>query len=345
MILYNFNCDKKVHMTYKKIVQEIKLLIIDRVINKHESISKVADSFQINQSTVSMMLKRYIRNNNMFLRRGGYKKPILNQPEVERLLRFVDANADVTIDDMKQYVLDQFGKEVSISTIYEYLKKSKYSFKLIRLVPEKRNSIEVINQRYDWASKFYFMDKTSLVFVDEAGFNLQLKRRCGWSSSNTRAYVEVPSIKGGNISIVGAVSLNGLHHFNVKEGAFNTDCFVTFCEKLCKTLFIQGQEHVKYTILMDNVPFHHSQRVKDVFEKFGYNIMYLPSYSPFLNLIEYAWSSWKFPIKKKCVLNKDQLLQEIVESHKTVTSEKCESWFNKIEEYIPLCLAKSEINS
>lgn len=45
-----------------------------------------------------------------------------------------------------------------------------------------------------------------------------------------------------------------------------------------------------YYLVMDNASIHKSQPMQRKIEKRGYNIMYLPPYSPELNPIEQFWA-------------------------------------------------------
>ena len=50
---------------------------------------------------------------------------------------------------------------------------------------------------------------TDLVFVDEAGVNLAMSRRYARSLRRTRAYGDRPDGRGKNLTMIGAVSLQG----------------------------------------------------------------------------------------------------------------------------------------
>lgn len=52
------------------------------------------------------------------------------------------------------------------------------------------------------------------------------------------------------MSIAGAITTKGLIHFNVKEGAFNTESFETFYEQLGRKLFLANDYHVPYVIVI-----------------------------------------------------------------------------------------------
>lgn len=67
------------------------------------------------------------------------------------------------------------------------------------------------------------------------------------------------------------------------DGYTNSELFLTWVEHfLCKEL------KPNQVIIMDNASFHKSTRVKELIEKVGCKIIYLPPYSPDLNPIEHV---------------------------------------------------------
>ena len=50
---------------------------------------------------------------------------------------------------------------------------------------------------------------------------------------------------------------------------------------------------------MDNAPFHRSTRIRELIEKAGCNLLFLPSYSPDFNPIEHWWHKVKTAIRKE----------------------------------------------
>lgn len=59
-------------------------------------------------------------------------------------------------------------------------------------------------------------------------------------------------------------------------------------------------------IVMDNASFHKSDKTKELIEKHGHRLLFLPTYSPDLNPIEKHWGILKNRIKK-VISNYDDL--------------------------------------
>lgn len=77
------------------------------------------------------------------------------------------------------------------------------------------------------------------------------------------------------------------------EGNCDTELFEIYVEDvLIKELKI-GQ-----TVVLDNINFHKTAKVRSLIESVGCNILYLPTYSPDLNPIEHYWFKIKNQIRK-----------------------------------------------
>ena len=77
---------------------------------------------------------------------------------------------------------------------------------------------------------------------------------------------------------------------------------------------------------MDNLSVHKTKSVKDLFEKNGIEILYIPPYSPELNPIEESISKIKNGIRRypsKTIDNIENIIQECVE---TVTPKNIEGY-------------------
>ncbi|WP_255563465.1 transposase, partial [Wolbachia endosymbiont of Bemisia tabaci] len=52
------------------------------------------------------------------------------------------------------------------------------------------------------------------------------------------------------------------------------------------------------TVILDNISFHKTPRVRILIESVGCKVLYLPTYSPDLNPIEHYWFKIKHNIRK-----------------------------------------------
>lgn len=95
-----------------------------------------------------------------------------------------------------------------------------------------------------WLDK---IDVRNLVFVDEAGLNLSMSRLFARAVRGERAVGSIPRNKGGNVSLLGALSLDGLIATMTVPGSTNTEVFLTYVTKVLVPQLWSGA-----IVVMDN---------------------------------------------------------------------------------------------
>ena len=76
------------------------------------------------------------------------------------------------------------------------------------------------------------------------------------------------------------------------QGSCNAELFMAWVQEQLVPSLKKGQ-----VVVMDNASFHKSLRIREVIEQAGCRLIYLPPYSPDLNLIEIFWANMKKWIK------------------------------------------------
>ena len=127
-----------------------------------------------------------------------------------------------------------------------------------------------------------------LVYIDESGIEEGTCKEHGWSKIGE----VIPAQRSGKthqrLNIIAA--LNGseaLAPFTF-YGSCNTDIFNLWVEKVLLPELKPGQ-----VIVLDNATFHKSKKTKELIEKAGCQLLFLPPYSPDLNPIEKFWAKMK----------------------------------------------------
>jgi hypothetical protein len=133
-------------------------------------------------------------------------------------------------------------------------------------------------------SSFQLSRPNNLVFIDESGINLGMTRLRGRAMSGERVYDCCPRNRGSNISLIGALSMDGLIATMSLSGSVNTDVFVTYVQ-----LVLAPQLWVGAIVVMDNLPVHKATKIREIIESVGAELIFLPPYSPDLSPIELCW--------------------------------------------------------
>jgi len=90
------------------------------------------------------------------------------------------------------------------------------------------------------------------------------------------------------MTILGAMSLRGMIASMTIEEATDGDIFLAYVEHILCPALKPGD-----VVVMDNLSSHKIKGVRQLIEKVGAEVLYLPPYSPDLNPIEKAWSKLK----------------------------------------------------
>ncbi|KAF7684918.1 hypothetical protein CDIK_4333, partial [Cucumispora dikerogammari] len=61
----------------------------------------------------------------------------------------------------------------------------------------------------------------NILFLDESRFNLHTSINYDYSVVNQQALLYQPTSRGQNISLCGLISINGVEHFKILDGAYN----------------------------------------------------------------------------------------------------------------------------
>jgi len=72
----------------------------------------------------------------------------------------------------------------------------------------------------------------NLVFIDETGVNLAMTRNYGRGVGGERVYDDRPGNKGKNVTLIGAMSDEGLIATMTFPGSLNTTSFLVFIEQI-----------------------------------------------------------------------------------------------------------------
>ena len=170
------------------------------------------------------------------------------------------------------------------------------------------------------ASRF---DARRLVFVDESGFNTSMSRLRARAPKGKRAYGKVPRNRGKNQTLIAAITLEeGMGESMTVEGATDALAFETYVEHFLAPSLREGQ-----VVVLDGLGAHRTQKVSELVEGRGADLVFLPSYSPDMNPIEEAFSKIKHLVRKVGARGREALVEAIGRALADVTTEDAASWF------------------
>ena len=305
------------------------------------SVSAAARIFNLPVSTAHTILRRIEANGNVTSRvRTTQTRSKITPEALLALSGWVDARPDSTLHDLAIKLVHEHDIIVCKATVSAALTKIGFTVKLTRPIPISRNCPDVLEARKQYAQKFLNEappDRRDIVWVDECGFNLHIRRKFGRARRGEHASLPVANSRGRNISACAAMSDDGLLHEIIRPGAYNTEHFCAFLTSLFVILSGMGRSHC--WIILDNVRFHHSASVRTCTEQHGHHLVFLPPYSPMLNPIESLFSKWKTLIRTEGVaMNQEMLLRHMATARYEISRIDCLGWIRDISRNIGLSL-------
>ena len=177
--------------------------------------------------------------------------------------------------------------------------------------------------RYEFRHWLDTIDIKNPVFIDETGVNMAMTRHYGRGENGVRVYDDRPVNKGKNITLIGAMSDEGLIASMTFPGSLNSDSFLVFIEQI---LLIQLW--IGAIVVMDNFPVHYAKTAKALIESAGGKVKFLPPYSPDLSPIELRWSKLKQILRSAKARTSDALDVAITIAINAITDEDALNWFH-----------------
>jgi len=175
-----------------------------------------------------------------------------------------------------------------------------------------------------------------LVFVDECGSNIALTPSYARAPKGQRAHGSIPRNRGKNTTLIASLTLEGMGEAMILEGSANGAAFETYVEELLAPSLRTGQ-----IVVMDNLKAHKSERVRQVIEDKGCQLLFLPGYSPDFSPIEETFSKLKMSLRRAGARTREALEEAICQALLTVTAQDARGWFTHCG-YLP-ALQKGEV--
>jgi transposase len=339
----NAGCTHQQRRVGRQVIsQELKERVVQYLQSTPQAtISEAARIFGMAVSTATSIVRRHEERGTSAPRaRGGARTPKMTTSTMETMDAWVNDRPDITLRELKYKLAGDLGISVTEKTVSRALTKIGYTVKILRVIPLSRNCPETIQARLEYAQRYLGdapPDHKNIVWVDECGFNLHLRRRFGRARRGDRASVTVANGRGRNISVCAAMSEEGFLHERLRPGAYNTDEFCIFLFELFEFLAHIGR--TRCWIILDNVRFHHSQAVVACAAQYEHRLIFLPPYSPMLNPIESLFGKWKTLIRMQDVaFSQNELLVRMASARGEISVTDCLGWIRDMDRNIGLSL-------
>jgi len=151
----------------------------------------------------------------------------------------------------------------------------------------------VAEARRHWKDQQARVDPAKLVFVDESGASTQMARLYGRAKRGRRVVSRIPWGHWKTVTFVAALRLDGLTAPFVIDCAMTGAIFVEYLQQCLVPTLRPGD-----IVIVDNLPAHKRDAVRQTIEAAGATLRYLPPYSPDFNPIEQCFAKIKAHLRK-----------------------------------------------
>lgn len=311
---------EKFHRTLrdKRQADRVKAVI---ALSKGWSPAQVAEILLFDEKTSRHYFERYQKGGLEALLDDNYTgaEPKLDEHQISELNTYIEEHLFLDAKSVVDHIRRQYGVRYSVSGVTDLLHRLGFSYKKPRHVPGKQDPAkqQAFLKEYEHlkASKgendpIYFADAThphhnsipSYGWIKK-GSEKELKANCGRQRLN----------------INGAINIETLEP---TTGFYDTINAQSTIDLFAKIEAKHPDAQVIY-IIADNAKYYHSCLLKMYLKKTKIKLIFLPAYSPNLNLIERYWKFFK-----KKVLN-NHYYETFGEFERA-----CESFFRKRKKYL-----------
>ena len=166
------------------------------------------------------------------------------------------------------------------------------------------------------------IDPKRLVFVDEMGTNTSIAPLRAWSPKGRRAYCSVPRNRGKNTTLLSSMTMEGMGPSLTVEGTTTAAVFEAYVERVLSPMLRPGQ-----IVVMDNLTAHKGERIKELIEERGCELIYLPPYSPDFNPIEEAFAKIKVVLREAEARSRQALIETIGRAISAISARDARGFF------------------
>ena len=188
---------------------------------------------------------------------------------------------------------------------------------------QEQDTAEAQRKRQAWWEAIRRIDPGQLIFLDESAATTQMTRTYGRARRGERVREGTPGGHWRTVTMLAALTLEGLQAPMTIESATDGDVFLAYLEQvLCPRL---GPGRV---VIMDNLAAHKVAGVRERIEATGASLVYLPPYSPDFNPIEQAWSKVKQLLRSAKARTLEALEPTLAHALASVTPQNASAWFS-----------------
>jgi len=287
---------------------------------------EIAENLNISLGTAYNICRLFEDTGSVDARPSTDLSRLLSDHQELWVIGLVLDNCSLQLGEICQKVHQVFQIQVSPSTICRLLYRHGFTRRKIQQVAQQRSS----NYRGKFMATMLMFDADKIVWIDETGCDRRDQiRRLGYSIRGERPVCHRLLQRGQRISIIAAMTTEGIISTEIVKGTVNGSTFTDFIQgKLIPEMMQFNGENSRSIAVLDNCSVHHVSEIEASFQQAGILLYYLPPYSPDLNPVEEMFSYFKYYLKYhddvlQCMDDPVPLIEDALDS---VTPQQCIQW-------------------
>jgi transposase len=173
-----------------------------------------------------------------------------------------------------------------------------------------------------WRDETAALDPADLIFIDETSTHTALTRRRARAPRGARAVGRVPRNHGPNVTLLAALTPQGIGPAMVLSGAVDSAAFALYAERILAPRLRPGQ-----VVVLDNLSAHKSADARMAVEAAGARLLFLPAYSPDFNPIELAFAKVKARLRAAAERTPDGLVAATARAIDAITAAEARGFY------------------
>lgn len=284
------------------------------------SYQDIAEALFLDDSTIRRYEKNYQVGGLECLLTDNYKGGfgLLSSDQLSFLKDHLSKNTYLSCKEIVVYIKEQFGVDYKVGGVLHLLKRLGFVYKKPKQIPGKANAEaqeEFVRTYYELLGNKAKNDP--IYFADGTHPHHNSNPAYGWFPKGQTAEIKTNTGRK-RINFNGAIDTHNLHLVIRDDETINADSTLALFGEIER----RNPNADNIYVIADNARYYKARKVKEFLQTSKITILFLPPYSPNLNLIERLWRFFK----KKVLYNKYYEKFDIF--HK-----KCLEFFNSLDKY------------
>lgn len=190
------------------------------------SVAAAARKAEVKESTARTWWKKFQEDPDSFTlekktNTQNRPKNKLQTEHKQSLIEFFDNEPNAYIQDAVEMLTSKFADLViKKSRVHEFMRdECNLSLKRATRWPEVRANDDNVQKRYEWVIRWSKTDmdfSRNCIFIDEAGFDINMKPSRAWAPRGQMAVTTIPTARAPSHTIIGAISTVGVINLSIR---------------------------------------------------------------------------------------------------------------------------------